>query len=141
MNGDRAFFDSNILIYCFDRQDDRKREVAHSLVLEKGATGAGVISYQVHQEFASVSIRRLKEPAKVRRMLEGFEHLAFGLETLPFTEVLFRQAVRLWERYSLAWYDSLIVAAALEGRCEVLFSEDLQHGLEIDGMRIVNPFL
>lgn len=141
MNGDRAFFDSNILIYCFDRQDHRKREVAHGLVLEKGTAGMGVISYQVHQEFASVSIRRLKEPVKVRRMLEGFEHLAIGLETLGFTEVLFRRAIRLWERYSLSWYDSLIVAAALEGRCEVLFSEDLQHGLEIDGMRIVNPFL
>ena len=41
----------------------------------------------------------------------------------------------------MAWYDSMIVASALEGRCETLYSEDLQHGREIDGMRIENPFL
>lgn len=140
MSGDRAFFDTNILVYCFDQDDARKREVAHNLVLEQGAIELGVISYQVHHEFASVAIRRLKEPPKVRRMLAGFEQLAFGLKTVPFSERLFQRAISLWERHSLAWYDSLILAAAIEARCSVLYSEDLQHGLEVDGTRVVNPF-
>ena len=140
MSDDRVFFDTNILVYCFDQQDERKREVAHALVLEAGAQGQGVVSYQVQQEFTSVTIRKLREASKVRRMLGGYEQLSFGLRTIPSSEGLFRRAMDLWERYSLAWYDSLIIAAALEGRCEVLYSEDLQDGLEVDGMRVVNPF-
>ena len=59
---------------------------------------------------------------------------------MPPSEKLFQMAIDLWDRYSLAWYYALIVAAALEGRCDVLYSEDLEDGLEIDGLRIVNPF-
>lgn len=136
----RAFFDTSILVYCFDQQDARKRIAAHKLVLEQVSLEAGVISYQVHQEFTSVAIRRLREAPKVRRILAGFEHLCFGLHTVAPSERLFHLAIDLWDRYSLSWYDALIVAAALEGRCDVLYSEDLQDGLEIDGLRIVNPF-
>ncbi len=140
MSAGRAFFDTNVLVYCFDQKDARKRLIAHALVLEQGSLEAGVISYQVHQEFTSVAIRLLREAPKVRRILAGFQHLSFGLKTVPPSEKLFQMAIDLWDRYSLAWYDALIVAAALEGRCDVLYSEDLQDGLEIDGLRIVNPF-
>jgi predicted nucleic acid-binding protein len=140
MNDDKAFFDTNILIYCFDLKDARKREGAHSLVLEYGALERGAISYQVHQEFASVAIRMLRDTISVRRMLSGFEQLAFGLVTVGFSERIYHRAIDLWDEYSLSWYDALIVAAALEGRCGILYTEDMQHGLEIDGMRIVNPF-
>ncbi len=140
MSAGRAFFDTSVLVYCFDQKDARKRLIAHALVLEQGSLEAGVISYQVHQEFTSVAIRLLREVSKVRRILAGFEHLSLGLKTVPPSEKLFQMAIDLWDRYSLAWYDALIVAAALEGRCDVLYSEDLQDGLEIDGLRIVNPF-
>lgn len=141
MNEDKVFFDTNVLVYCFDRKDVRKQVVAHELVLESGAAGQGKISYQVHQEFASVAIRILKDRKAARRMIGGFEQLACGLATVGYSETLFTRALGLWDQWALSWYDSLIVAAALEGNCAVLYTEDMQHGIEIDGMRIVNPFL
>jgi predicted nucleic acid-binding protein len=51
------------------------------------------------------------------------------------------EAMRITGRYRLGWYDSLIVAAAIEGQCAVLYSEDLQHDLRIGSLRIANPFL
>jgi predicted nucleic acid-binding protein len=54
---------------------------------------------------------------------------------------LFSDAIEIRARYRLAWYDSLIVAAAVEAECGVLYSEDLKHGMEINGVRIENPFL
>lgn len=141
MSAARGFFDTNILVYCFDEREPAKREVASTLVLDLCALGRGVISFQVQSEFANVAIRRIKDKEEVRRRIQGLDHLLLGIHLVSSSSPMFRNAVRLWDRYGLAWYDSLIVAAALEGRCEVLFSEDLQHGLEIDGMRIVNPFL
>jgi predicted nucleic acid-binding protein len=141
MNEDKVFFDTNVLVYCFDRKDWRKQVVAHESVLECGAAGRGTISYQVHQEFASVAIRILKDRKAARRMIGGFEQLACGLATIGYSEKLFNRALGLWDQYALSWYDSLIVAAALESSCAILYTEDMQHGMEIDGMRIVNPFL
>ena len=54
---------------------------------------------------------------------------------------LFLEALRLCGRYSFGWYDSLIVAAAIEGQCSVLYSEDLQHGMRIGELVVKNPFL
>jgi predicted nucleic acid-binding protein len=54
---------------------------------------------------------------------------------------LYQRALEIVERYRFSWYDSLIVASALESRCEVLYSEDLQHKQRIESLEIVNPFL
>jgi len=54
---------------------------------------------------------------------------------------IYFEALRISTKHKLAWYDSLIVAAALEGHCEILYSEDLQHRQEIEGLRIENPFV
>ncbi len=54
---------------------------------------------------------------------------------------LYAEALRLSGRYRLAWYDSLILAAALEARCSILYTEDIQHGLEAGDLRVQNPFL
>ncbi|MBZ5720365.1 MAG: DNA-binding protein [Acidobacteriia bacterium] len=54
---------------------------------------------------------------------------------------LYVEALRITGKHRLAWYDALIVAAAREGQCATLYSEDLQHGREIEGLRITNPFV
>jgi len=141
MSGEPAFFDTNILVYCFDRQDERKQTIAHDLLMDHGVSGSGRISYQVSQEFAAVAIRILKEPKRVYLMIESYHLLAVGLETVGYSDRLLDYALGLWERYRFSWYDSLIVAAALHSGCGTLYTEDMQHGMEIDGLRIVNPFL
>jgi predicted nucleic acid-binding protein len=139
MREGRVFFDTNILVYCFD-DAAAKRNRAVALVEGLGQLGLGVISFQVQNEFAAVAIRRIRDKAEIQRRIQGLHALSEGVQVVQSSEGLFQRAVGLWERYSLAWYDSLIIAAGLEGRCDVLYSEDLQDGLEIDGMRIVNPF-
>jgi predicted nucleic acid-binding protein len=53
---------------------------------------------------------------------------------------IYFEALRIAEKHRLSWYDSLIIAAALEGQCEKLYSEDFQHGRKIETLRIENPF-
>src|SRR5882672_8529023 len=110
MNAERVFFDTNILLYCFDLVDPGKRHVAHELVMEMGAAAAGVISYQVEQEFTAVAIRKIRDKVEIRRRLEGMAFLAMGMRIVHSSEPIFNRAISLWEHYSLAWYDSLIVA-------------------------------
>jgi predicted nucleic acid-binding protein len=56
--------------------------------------------------------------------------------------VTIHTALDIWERYSFSWYDSLIVAAALEVGCDTIYSEDMQNGQEIEGrLHIINPFV
>jgi len=54
---------------------------------------------------------------------------------------LYVEALRVTGKYRLPWYDSLIVAAALQAECGILYSEDFQHGRELEGLRIENPFV
>ena len=58
-----------------------------------------------------------------------------------FPTLLAVTAGRLCDRYGFSWWDAQIVAAARRADCAILLSEDMQHGLELDGLRIVNPFL
>jgi predicted nucleic acid-binding protein len=53
---------------------------------------------------------------------------------------LYAAAIRIYHRYKFSWYDAVIVAAAMEARCSVLFTEDLQNGMQVEGLRIENPF-
>jgi len=57
------------------------------------------------------------------------------------SQALYGEALRLSDRYRLSWYDSLILAAAIEGQCSVLYSEDLQHGQRFENLQVENPFL
>jgi predicted nucleic acid-binding protein len=54
---------------------------------------------------------------------------------------LFREALTIYKRHKLSWYDSLIMAAAVEAGCSVIYTEDMHHGAKIGGVRIENPFL
>ena len=57
------------------------------------------------------------------------------------SQALYGAALRLSDRYRLPWYDSLILAAAIEGQCSLLYSEDLQHGQRFEDLQVENPFL
>ena len=75
---------------------------------------------------------------------EAEQYLAtvFGpLMSIHSSQVLYGEALRLSRGHGLSWYDSLIVAAALEGQCRVLYSEDLQHRRQFGDLQIQNPFL
>lgn len=134
MNGNQ-FIDTNVLIYCYTSSELDKQRVARRVVSEKGR----YVSTQVLQELANTLRRKFKKDwleinATLQEITSQFTvHLN--------TASTIRDAVRLADRYGYSFYDSLIVAAALESGCSILYSEDMQSGQLIDGtLTIRSPF-
>jgi predicted nucleic acid-binding protein len=136
----RFFLDTNIFVYTFDSTAPSKAAVANDLVRLAIKTKTGVVSYQVVQEFFNVAMRRFETPITAA---EADQYLAATFRPLlavHSSPALFSEAVRLGSKFRLAWYDSLIVAAAIEARCDTLYSEDFQHGQRLESVTIGNPF-
>ena len=132
------FFDTNVLVYLFDETDDAKREKAELLIQQALANETGCISYQVVQETVNVITRKFHAaPEKVRQLLDG---VLVPLWQINPTQTLYRHGLDLQTQYRFSFYDSLIIAAALEAGCTCLYSEDLQDGQQIQELTIQNPF-
>jgi len=131
---DRAFFDTNVFVYAIV-QDDPRSQQAEDLIAE-----GGTVSVQVLNEFAAVVRRKAKMPwDEVRFAIENIRTLCPN--PLPITTDTHQEALAIAEKYGYRIYDALIVASALEARCTILYSEDMQDGQIIDKtLPIRNPF-
>lgn len=133
----RSFLDTNVLIYTDDHDAPEKQRRALALLAETRRARCGVVSTQVLSEYFVTATRKLGVPAEVaRRKVELFAHLDLVVLGLP--DVL--HAIDLHRLHGLSFWDGLIVRAARQARCTILYTEDLQHGRELDGLKIVNPF-
>ena len=136
----RFFLDTNIFVYTFDSTAPPKAAIATELIKRAIKTKIGIVSYQVVQEFFNVAMRRFESPMTAA---EADQYLAATFRPLlavHSSPSLFSEALRLGSKFRLAWYDSLIVAAAIESQCDTLYSEDLQHGQRIESVTVANPF-
>jgi predicted nucleic acid-binding protein len=128
-----SFFDSNILLYLAS-DDAAKADAA-----ERAIAGGGTISVQVLNEIANVARRKMRMD-----WLETSDFLALIrrlMNVVPLTVETHDTGMALAEEYGFSTYDSMIVAAALLDGCDVLVSEDMQHGLLVrEQLRITNPF-
>jgi len=136
----RFFLDTNIFVYTFDPKAPAKAKKATQLIRRAADTGEGIISYQVVQEFFSVAFRRFPQPLSVAEAEQYLITVLRPLLAVHSSPTIYFEALRIAEKHRISWYDSLIVAAALEGRCDRLYSEDFQHGRKIEDLRIENPF-
>lgn len=129
-----AFLDSNVLLYTL-AAGDRRQPIAVDLL-----TKGGAISVQVLNEVANVARRKLGLSwTEVADALASLRQLCSP--PAPLTLSTHEAAVAIAERHQIALYDALIVAAALEAGCATLLSEDLHHGLVIEGrLTVQNPF-
>ncbi len=141
MSAARQFLDTNIFIYTFDLQAPDKAKRADDIISEALGTGTGMISYQVVQEFIAVARKPFRTPMSFEQIERYWEVTLRPLLSIHSSPGLFMRALDLARRDQLSWYDSLIVAAAIQGGCEVLYSEDLQHGRHFGDLVIQNPFL
>jgi predicted nucleic acid-binding protein len=136
----RFFLDTNIFVYTFDSTASGRADIATELVRRAIKTKTGVVSYQVVQEFFNVAMRRFESPMTAS---EADQYLAATFRPLlavHSSPALFSEALRLGSKSRLSWYDSTIVAAAIEAQCDTLYSEDFQHGQRIESVTIKNPF-
>ncbi|MBS1815959.1 MAG: PIN domain-containing protein [Acidobacteria bacterium] len=137
----RTFLDTNIFIYSLEHQEKRKSSIARQIIEDALKKSSGVISYQVVQEFINVSLRGFEVPFKPADRRYFLNSVMFPLTVVQPSYEFYMQGLDIHENYRFSWYDSLIVAAALQAECETLYTEDLQHGQKIGAMRIVNPFV
>lgn len=138
---DRYFLDTNIIVYSLDTDQPRKALIAEKLVTDGATSGLGTISHQVVQEFFNVALRRFKVNMTAPELERYFFRALLPLMKVSPSASLFLDALQLQSRNQLAWYDSLIIAAAIQGRCRILYSEDLQHGRRFGDLVVQNPFL
>ena len=138
---DRFFLDTNVFVYSFSREDAGKQSRSAELIDRALAAGEGVISWQVVQEFLDVATHKFTHPLS---RPEAMDYLTLVLDPLcqvyPSIE-LYGAALEVADHWKYGFYDSLIVAAALEAKCTTLVTEDLQHGQAIRELTIRNPFL
>jgi len=133
----KFFLDSNVVIYAYSRTEVDKRTTARRII----DSPLSVVSTQVLQEVANIFKRKyqLEYPA-IREALCECTAAVGELHTNTSQTVL--KACDIADRYRFSFYDSLIIAAALESNCTTLYSEDLQHGQVIEkSLTVCNPFL
>lgn len=134
----KAFFDTNILAYEFDLNDPEKRAIARQLLAKWRPTGRMTISVQVLQELYVVLARKMgiaEEDAE--SIVQQYAKLPTTINKDP---ALVLQGIKISRKYKISFWDALIVSAAKRGSCKVLFTEDLAHGMKIEGVEIINPF-
>ena len=133
---DSVFLDSNILIYCYSNSELEKQQRAFQVIDNSLLL---YISTQVLQEFCNVAHKRfLSQIVDLEKALTEIE----GLVSIHDNTInTVRKANHLKFKYKYSFFDSLILAAAFECGCNILYSEDMQHGQIIENsLRIVNPF-
>ena len=136
---DRAFFDTNVLVYPYDSRDPEKQSKAQELLTNSIAGEVGVISTQVLGEFFNVVTRRIPSPLSA----EDAEEVMRLLGIMPVVGIdtsMVHRAVNTHRRYGIDYWDSLIIAAAERAGCTHVLSEDLNSGQSYHGVTVIDPF-
>ena len=134
---DRFFLDTNIIIYAYSNDEPKKQEIANTILEEYGSQI--LISTQVINELSNTFFRKFKLKAQavedvVLELNSNFSIVNFNLQTQL-------KAIKIKEIYQLQFYDSMILATALENGCNIIYSEDMQNGQIIENqLTILNPF-
>ena len=133
---DKVFIDTNIFIY-YQRTDDEKKQAIAKKLLENNNC---VASTQVISEISNVLTKKYPTPEKdIELFLQDITEFC---EIITASAYLIFKALKLHFKYKFSYYDSLIIAAALECNCSILYAEDMQHGQVIENtLKIVNPFV
>ena len=141
MNADpqREFVDANVLVYAFDSSAGRKQQAAEALLERLWETNTGCLSVQVLQEFFVTVTKKVAKPLPLEDAIARIrEFAAWRVFTPSPNDVLAAIGVHIQAR--IGFWDAMIVLAAAESGCDVLWTEDLNDGQSLRGVRIRNPF-
>ena len=141
MNGDppREFVDANVLVYAFDKSSGVKHEIAQQLLKRLWDSGGGCLSVQILQEFFVTVTRKVAQPLPVDEAADRIREFATWQVFTPTpNDVL--AAVELHKHARLNFWDAMVVEAAAELGCEILWTEELNEGQLLRAVRVRNPF-
>ena len=133
----REFIDTNVLVYADDARDRRKQARARALIRRLMRERRGVLSLQILQEFFAATTRKLGMSSKEAKQRVSL-YSRFDVVTLTPTDLL--AAIDLHRMHQLSIWDSLVIRAALNGACTVLYTEDMQAGYMIEDVLLTDPF-
>ena len=136
----RSFFDTNVLLYLFDGSEAEKKALAREVFSREAEAGRAVLSTQILQEFYVNATRKLEEPLSPEAAAEQVRDFAL-LPLVRVDEGMIFAATERNRSMSISFWDALIVEAALKAGADRLLTEDLQHGQQIERLRVENPFL
>jgi len=133
---DKTFLDTNILIYCYSSSDLTKQSKAQSVANQTNV----LISTQVMKEFTNVLCKKFK--LDWQAISDALNELEKNFNVHTNTPTSIKKACKIADRYGFSFFDSLIIAAALETDCVILYSEDMQDGQLIENkLTIKNPLI
>jgi len=130
---DKIFIDSNIFLYAFSNKDISKQSISASIVKQNHT-----ISTQVLNEVSNNMIKKLKFSNKEIEKFISSCYTQYNI--VDFSKEIFIKASIIRDKYNISYYDSLILSSAINSKCDILYSEDMQHNQKIENLTIVNPF-
>lgn len=133
----RSFIDSNVLVYAEASDEPLKQQAALALLKRLYENNEGVLSTQVLQEYCNVALKKLGlSVPHIRAQLDLYEQF----EVVQVTPAIIRAGLDLQQIRSVSFFDSIVLASAHAAGCNVIWSEDMNTGEVINGVRITNPF-
>ena len=136
---DKFFFDTNVLVYMQDASDSVKQQKARSLLSTYLDNGTAVISTQCLQEFYNVLANKMKQDKiKTKQIIHS---LSENIPVVQVTPTLIENGIDISIKTQFSLWDSLMISAASFAKCTVLYSEDMNDGQVVNGVKILNPFV
>jgi len=136
----RQFVDTNILVYAHDIEAGDKHGRARALIAQLWESGQGHLSVQVLQEFFVAVTTKVKKPLEIRVASRLISWLANWKVHSPNAHDVIR-ATEIQERHKVSFWDAMIIRSAESLGCDVIWSEDLNHGQRYENVLVLNPFL
>jgi predicted nucleic acid-binding protein len=138
---DRFFIDTNIIVYTFNHKEESKRNKSTMILSHGLASGNGVISFQIIQEFCNVALKKFETPLSVDDCKKFINNFLYPLCDVYPGFGLYNTALEMYEATGYAFYDCLMISSAILSGCRVLYSEDMHHSHKIKDIQIINPFI
>ena len=135
----REFVDANVLVYAFDSSAGRKQAAARQLLERLWNSGTGYLSVQVLQEFFVTVTRKVARPLSIDEATDRVREFAMWKVFAPTADDVLG-AIGLQKQAKLSFWDAMIVRAAAESGCDLLWTEDLGDGQLLRGVRVRDPF-
>jgi predicted nucleic acid-binding protein len=135
------FVDTNILVYAYDVDASSKHRLAKELIGDLWESRNGILSTQVLCEFFVTVTRKIPNPLSIDQAQKIIGDYAFSWYITIITPDIIQIAINAMKRYNLSFGDALIWSSAKYSGAGRIYTEDLQHGMKIDGIEFVNPFL
>jgi len=131
----KVFIDTNVLIYAYSEDEPEKAVVSQEIIVENYS----ITSVQVLNELSNVLYKKFRKSED--KVISAILEITELLEVVPITLSTVLKAHEVKKRYKYSYYDSLVIASAIENNCKILYTEDMQHNQRIwRNLRIVNPY-